>query len=934
MAADVVGYSRLMGIDEESTLAVLKELRSLFSTTVSEFGGREFGSVGDSLMADFPSAVNAVQCALVLQQRQREENIDKDASRQMQLRVGINLGDVIVEDGSLFGDGVNVASRMQSLAETGGVAISGSVYEQVNGKVEAGFIYSGQQSVRNIAQPVNTYRVTPVAEEKSFSHILSELTRRRVFRTAGAYLVASWVAIQVADVVLPIFEAPGWVLQAIVTLLVAGFPLAIAVTWSFNIGKGGLVATPESRFSRRAGKGLQWGVVGVAGVLSAGILWQLWNGYLTTKVSQPEVRQDAVIENPVFAVAPFVKMVGGDDIAWLGEGAASLVRSELGETMHVRVLSSMAWAAIEEQIDSGADKLAVARAAGINYLVGANYYGNSDGSISLSMVITDLRSGVNIQQNEMSVKNTGEALAQMRPFAHSLKQRLKIPTENSVNQYSADFVSENVAAYEIYILGLQALSDFEYQKAQKYFDNALAIAPDFSNAQYRLALLLEATGSDERAYGLLEQIDIENLSERERLYIEGAKAKFYANRDLDEAIAVYRRLVDSYPNDAEARHNLAEAYFLNHQDEESVQQLETLVETLPQEPASWMALAETHVIIGNTDKARVALKKYLEMRPDDAYPRALSGELEFASGEFEDARSNYSRALEKNPDMAMAKLGLVRSDYVLGDKAKAYGGWVALAEDEQTETIYRIDAAIDYAGAMQGAGRFSQAVTLLEKLNAEINEEGFRLSLALTYRAVSAWQQGDSESAEYLLDQAIQRTPASAQPTRQYFFKGLMALDVGNTLLLDDVLGVLIKLEMSENSQQGWDRDAAVAYLQGLKALQLTSADEALTKIGAAIGGRAYRYRDYDLGHAQVLAAAEMHDDTLSRIDQILARNRSDLRFDLEMDRALARLLKAETLFASGKNELAREDAKEFLSLWKEAPADHPAVLKAKNLLN
>ncbi len=160
LAADVVGYGRLMGADEQSALAALKIRRAIFERLVKEFDGQEFGSVGDSLMAQFPSAINAVRCARSLQHAIAEENDTVPAERRMALRIGVNLGDVIEENGVLFGDGVNIAARLQAMAAPGGVLVSGAVYEQVKNKLSAGFTSLGARQVKNIAEPVACYEVT------------------------------------------------------------------------------------------------------------------------------------------------------------------------------------------------------------------------------------------------------------------------------------------------------------------------------------------------------------------------------------------------------------------------------------------------------------------------------------------------------------------------------------------------------------------------------------------------------------------------------------------------------------------------------------------------------------------------------------------------------------------------------------------------------
>jgi TolB-like protein/class 3 adenylate cyclase/rhodanese-related sulfurtransferase len=179
LAADVVGYSRLMGLDEGGTLAALKIRRAAFDQLVREHEGREFGSVGDSLMAEFPSVVNAVNCAQAIQQAIAKENEPVAPDRQMSLRIGVNLGDVIEENGGLFGDGVNVAARLQALAAPGGILVSGAVYEHVKKRLPTRLRYTGTRHVKNIAEPVAVYEVLSADEYPSLLKRCARYVRRQ-----------------------------------------------------------------------------------------------------------------------------------------------------------------------------------------------------------------------------------------------------------------------------------------------------------------------------------------------------------------------------------------------------------------------------------------------------------------------------------------------------------------------------------------------------------------------------------------------------------------------------------------------------------------------------------------------------------------------------------------------------------------------------------
>src|SRR5215831_1719524 len=160
LAADVVGYSRLMEQDEAGTMVLLRARRhDVLMPLVTQHGGRVFKLMGDGVFIEFSSVVNAVECAVEIRKAMQAQNADAPMHRHILLRIGINLGDVIVEGGDLYGDGVNLAARLQSLADPGGICISGDVYRHVRSKLNLDFQDLGEQKVKNIAEPVQAYRV-------------------------------------------------------------------------------------------------------------------------------------------------------------------------------------------------------------------------------------------------------------------------------------------------------------------------------------------------------------------------------------------------------------------------------------------------------------------------------------------------------------------------------------------------------------------------------------------------------------------------------------------------------------------------------------------------------------------------------------------------------------------------------------------------------
>ena len=161
-AGDVVGYSRLMGQDEAGTLARLRtHRRELVDLVIAEHKGRIVKTTGDGILIEFPSVVEAVSCAVAVQDGMAQRNVPVAPDQRIEFRIGINLGDVIVEDGDIHGDGVNVAARLEGLAEPGGICVSRVVRDQVRDKLDVAFEDLGEQSLKNIARPVRVFRIGP-----------------------------------------------------------------------------------------------------------------------------------------------------------------------------------------------------------------------------------------------------------------------------------------------------------------------------------------------------------------------------------------------------------------------------------------------------------------------------------------------------------------------------------------------------------------------------------------------------------------------------------------------------------------------------------------------------------------------------------------------------------------------------------------------------
>ena len=196
LAADVAGYSRLMGADEEGTLARLKaHRRELVDPKVKEHRGRTVKLTGDGALVEFPSVVDAVRCAVEVQRGMADRNAETPEDRRIAFRIGVNLGDVIVDGDDIYGDGVNIAARLEGLAEPGGICVSGTVHDHIGDRLPYAFEDMGEQNVKNIARPVRAYALRPEGPAASSRPELPARSSRLGRAIIGAALAAALVAI-------------------------------------------------------------------------------------------------------------------------------------------------------------------------------------------------------------------------------------------------------------------------------------------------------------------------------------------------------------------------------------------------------------------------------------------------------------------------------------------------------------------------------------------------------------------------------------------------------------------------------------------------------------------------------------------------------------------------------------------------------------------
>lgn len=905
LAADVVGYSRLMGADDEAALASLKAVRARFDQLVAEFDGRVFGSVGDSLMAQFASAVNAVRCAQAIQHAMQEDNAPLPAAQRMQLRIGIDLGDVIDEGGTLYGDGVNVAARLQALAEPGGILVSGAVHGQVRKRLAVRFIDVGSRPVKNIAEPVHVYAL-PVAAAAYRWHRLAAWLRHRGVLVALAYVAVAAGAVFAVGRYAP-DTAPPWLPAALVTLLAAGFIPAIAYAWRFD------ARYPLPRWLRAT-------VIMAATLVSAGTIASVWNDYLRA-AGEAGISRPVPKSNPVIAVAPLRNLTGDAANDWLSEGVANLVRDGLTESKQLIVVSPVRWQTVLRTAgnatgDSAAVMTAAAR-AGIDYVVTGEFLPTPTGLI-LTTRLTDLRHGIEIGANRVPDLTPRTLLAEGARIVVLAKRTLGVPYSENVESLAADFAVDNMAAYEAYLAGVEYFLRFDYRAALRSLQAALELAPRYYIASYRLAHVQVASGDTEAALATLAAIPADApLSRRERLYVDGARALF--SRDGARAKAIFTEALRELPYDLESQHMLALAYDVSFEDEAAIAQFRRMLQQEPQNERAWTYLAETYLRLGDYLQAREALDHYLALAPDDPHGLTILGELEQFEGHHDAAITHFRNALELVPGFAPARLALARAEVIEGAWNDADARLAALIADVEVPVVFRIDAAFALNGLRLARGRFAEAIEPLEQLMPAIERERVRAPMALAQWGRALAELGRHREANALIVRAVQGSRGAA--TRYLFAQGALAAQRGEVAGVREA-AVAIRAQHIAGDDEGArlardDAARAAAYLDGLALLNAGESSAAVDQLDSVARMTGYPYAIYGSGLARAYLAAGRTTEALPIARAAAAwRDPGDARLDLELERMRALLLEAGILAAEGQKASAAARARAFLERW------------------
>ena len=506
MFTDIVGYTSLMGKDSAKALELVRISKEIQKPLVEKHNGKWLKEMGDGAMAKFGTALDAVNCAVEIQEVARAKFDGK-------LRIGIHSGDITIENDDIYGDGVNVASRLESIADPGGIYISESIEKAIRGQSDVQAKYLGESKLKNVDYGVGTYavqgvglQIPEVSQEKQLSgHFWAELQRRGVFRAGTTYIMVSITLVLLLPYVASLL--PSWTTTILSTVLLIGFPLSMYFAWNYERSPEGFVKTTSQQswqnpYSVSQRKPMTSNVIIIGLVLVIGFMYLYPRFLFADRSQKPTETSETPIIDKSIAVIPFVNMSNDPEQEYFSDGMMEEILNHLVKIEDLQVTSRtsvMQYKGTTKTIGEIAKELRVAtilqgsvRKAGNTVRITVQFIDTRTDQHLWSETFDRNLDHVFAIQSEVAQKVASSLQAQVRP-----EVKLRIETQPTFS----------IEAYDLY---LEANSiDFagdEKLKAVELLEKAIRIDPEFADAYVEL-------GSRKSWFGFMGVRSVTNTKE-------------------------------------------------------------------------------------------------------------------------------------------------------------------------------------------------------------------------------------------------------------------------------------------------------------------------------------------------------------------------------------------------------------------------------------
>jgi len=634
MFTDIVGYSALSERDEALTMELLERHHQLLRPLFPKHRGNEIKTIGDAFLVEFHSALEAVLCAIEMQTTISEHNNSVEESRRFQIRIGIHLGDVIHRDGDVYGDGVNIASRIESLAEPGGICISEFFYDQIHKRLDTPLLSLGKQKLKNIEEPIEIYKVVLPWEQ-------GRVSKQQAKKPFGK-LITTW----------------GYGVIALVLIVAVGF----LVFSGFNSVPGDAPSTSEtsSRFPIVSGDG--------------------------------SVSEDPSLEvYDSIAVLPFTNLSADPENEYFSDGLTEELINAFAKVEGLRVISRTSAFSFKGRDDI--DIKSIGAQLGVaTILEGSVRRSGETVRITAQLINVADDSHIWSEQYDREMEDVFEVQGEI---ARSIVDALKIEFALSDEPELALADTENLDAYNLYLQGRffwNKRTKDGFERAIEYFNEAVALDPTYAKAYAGLADTYSLMANYQHmpvssAYEQAKEAALKAIELNERLAEAHTSLAFILenyDHEFEDAETEYLRAIELSPGYATAHHwysimldemgriddsireatlaydldplspiinvNLAFRLVERDRNEEAKRHFETALSIDPNFPNAYQGLMSIRIFEGDFAGAEALMKRLIEIDPDNASSQANHAVFLAQQGRFEEAMDEITKVIEENED--------------------------------------------------------------------------------------------------------------------------------------------------------------------------------------------------------------------------------------------------------------------------------------------
>ena len=618
LSADVAGYSRLMEADEEGTLAALNACRKTIDTEIGEARGRIFGTAGDSVVAEFPSAVDAVRCALVVQKALAERNAGIAEDRRIDFRIGINVGDVMIDGDDLMGDGVNVAARLQEMAEPGGICLSGTVYDHIQGKLDIELQDLGAQTVKNIEKPIRVFQAPRPSRAGE--------TAPAPPPPAQAAPAGPWLWFAKAAAAVLVIGAVGWAVAAIIG----------AATWFDTQGDQARASKAEDRIA-----------VDIA-------------------VGSADEADLALPDKPSIAVLPFDNLSGDASQDYFADGITEELITALSRFPHMFVIARNS---VFTYKGKAVKVQQVSRELGVRYVAEGSVQRSGD-LVRINAQLVDATTGHHVWAERFEGEMT-DVFELQDQLVQNIVAQLAIEVSDAESARMRRKGTDNFEAYDYLLRGLEAAFRFNRGstiEAREMYQKAIEIDPDYAHAYAALAWThlndFRLGWSDDPAASFALAFELArkavSLDDSDPLGHAALSDVYLWRKEYDRSIAEIEKAIALNPNNADHYLYLGGRLTWIGDPEQALGHIEKAMRLNPNFPPIYLwNLGHAYFVAERYDEAIATLKELSDRNPDFSPSYIYLAAIYGLTGRDDEARAmalEMARRTEWNLEQAEEQL--------------------------------------------------------------------------------------------------------------------------------------------------------------------------------------------------------------------------------------------------------------------------------------